>query len=549
MKRNRSMTVIIVWLSIMAILLGACAQATPAPQENPTEPPVSPTTQPTVEEGAVVEETPVVEEPSAQMGDELIIAQSAALTLFDPQRSYRASEQYIHHCVFDTLLFRLPDMSIAPGLATSWKQVSDTEWELTLQEGVTFHNGEPFNAETVKWNVERVIEPGFQDYAYLESALAGAEVIDDYTVRISTKTLYPTFPNLMTMFSMVPKDYVEEVGAEGLNEKPVGTGPYKFVEWVKDSHITLEYNPDYWNEVRAPTFRQVTFRILPDDATRVAALMAGEVDIVQSLPPDDFDMVDADPNLEAVWVRSVRTPFFRFFPDSAMEGAQAVADIRVREAINHAIDVDAIITGILGGRGFRTATLMTPDFAGYDPSVEPYEYDTQKAMDLLTEAGYGNGFTIDFHTWSSGPAPKPLELAQIAADDLAKVGITANVIPLDLQTALQMQYEKTLSPIHLWSWGGAQFDCREKFWGVFHPDSSAMHILDEELVAMIDELDATADQAERDQICAEMQARVHDQALIVPLFAQPDIYGKSADIKWQPRPDELIFPWEVTPVN
>jgi peptide/nickel transport system substrate-binding protein len=232
-----------------------------------------------------------------------------------------------------------------------------------------------------------------------------------------------------------------------------------------------------------------------------------------------------------------------------MEGAEPIADIRVRQAINHAINVEAMITAILGGRGFRAATLMTPDFAGYDPSVLPYEYDPQKAKDLLEEAGYSDGFTIDFYTWSSGPAPKPMELAQVAANDLAQVGITANVIPVDLQSALQMQYEKTLSPLHLWSWGGAQLDCREKVWGVFHPDSSAMHILDEEVVALSEELDATADQAERDSICRAMQARIRDQALIVPLFAQPDIYGKTTSINWTPRPDEHIYPWEITPAD
>jgi peptide/nickel transport system substrate-binding protein len=308
----------------------------------------------------------------------------------------------------------------------------------------------------------------------------------------------------------------------------------------------MEANADYWNTERAPNAKQLTYRFLPEASTRVAALQAGEVDIIQSLPPDLYDVIDADPNLDSVWVTGLRTPFFRFFPESPKEGAEPLKDVRVRQAINHAINVDALMEGILGGRGTRIATLMTPALPGFDASIQPYEYNPDRARELLAEAGYADGFTVQFDTWSSGPAPQPVALAEAAANDLAQVGITANVTPIDQATSLQNQYDRVISPIHLWSWGGAEVDCRDKHWGVFHPGSSANFIQDDVMVDLIENrLDKTTDPEERAQVCSELQQRVHDEALIVPLFAQPEIYGKASHIDWTPRADELIFPWEI----
>ena len=479
---------------------------------------------------------------------ELVIAQPSPFQFVDPQRTYLSTEAATWHSLYDPLLFRLSDMSLAPGLARSWEQVSDTEWVLELEEGVTFHNGEPFNAETVKWNVERVIVPGFQDFAYL-SPMTGAEVLGEYTVKISTSGLLPTFPSLMSIFLQIPSGYFEEVGQEGFNLAPIGTGPYRFVAWDPSASFEVEANADYWNEVHAPTYERVTWRVIPESGSRLAALFAGEVDIVRALPADDYERVDADPELDAVWTRSLRTPFIGIFPESPKDGASPFADIRVRRAVNHAIDVDLIIEALLGGRGFRTATLMTPDFAGYDDSVQPYAYDPELARQLLAEAGYPDGFEVAFDTWSAGPAPKPLEITQAMAADLEQVGIRATITPTDLGTALQNQQSRTLAPLFLWSWGGSQLDCRDKVWGVFHPNSAATFLTTDEITSLIDELERTADQGRRNELCGQIQQQIHDQALIIPLMAQPDTYGKRSDISWSPRPDELILPWEVEPAN
>ena len=496
--------------------------------------------------------SPVSDSPASQAIDEpalaeqLTIGQLESLTFVDPQRTYLSTEAAIWHSLYDALIFQGPDLQIAPGLAKSWEQISDTEWQLELQEGVTFQNGEVFNAETVKANVDRVVAPGFQDFPYLD-ALAGAEVVDDYTVVIETDTLFPTLPQLLAQFTMIPPLYMDEVGIEGFNSAPVGTGPYRFVEWVHDSHITLEANPDYWNDVHAPTYERVTWRFIPEASSAVSALRAGELDILKGVPPDSFEAIDEDPELDAVWTPSIRTVFFRFFPESPQGGGEPLNDIRVRRAINHAIDVDEMLDTILGGRGSRTASIMSPIMPGYDETVEPYAYDPDLALELLEEAGYADGFDLDFGTWSAGPAPLPLDLAQAAAGYLAEVGIRAQVVPRDVGTSLEMQTERTSEPLQLWSKGVG--DCRYKFYGPFHPDSVQAFMSDEETGSLLDELDVTADPAERDALCSQLQQYVHDQAFIVPLLAPADLYGRRSDVVWEPRPDELILPWEVRPAE
>lgn len=475
---------------------------------------------------------------------ELVIAQPTAFQWVDPQHTYLSTDAGMWQSIFDPLIFRMPDMSLAPGLATSWKQTGPKEWVLTLHKGVTFHDGEPFNAAVVKWNVERVIKPGFQDYAYL-SPLSGAQVINDYTVKITTKDVYPTFPSLMSLFMMVPPTYFEKVGQAGFNKAPVGTGPYEFVSWNKGSSLTVKANPHYWNDVRAPTWNRVTWRIIPDSGARVSALFAGEVDVLKDLPTDDFARVNADPNLKAEWIRSLRTPYIGFFPKSPKEGAKPFNDVRVRQAVNYAVDMDSIIKALYNGMAFRTATLMTPDFPGYDPNVKPYPYDPAKAKQLLTEAGYPNGFKVAFETWSAGPAPQPVELAQAIASYLAKVGIDASVQPTDLASAFKDQLGKTLAPMFLWSWGGAQIVCDDKVWGVFDPASSASMMTTPEITSLIGQLQQTTEQSKRNQLCGQIQGLIHDNALILPLFAQADTYGVKSSLDWSPRPDEIILPWEV----
>lgn len=474
--------------------------------------------------------------------DTVRVGLPSPIQYLDPQITMLVTDSDVQLAIYDRLISRNPDGSLAPGLATEWTNVSPTEWELKLREGVTFTNGEPFNADTVVWNVERVIQPGFQEYAFL-APLKGARKIDDYIVRIETHRPYAMFPSLMANFFIVPPAYTEQVGSEGLNQEPIGSGPYKFESYVRGSELRVTLNPDWWGwQERTPHIKNIVFRMLPDASSRIAALKAGEVDIIKGIPDDQFNVVASDPNLKAIARRGLRTVYLRFFPDAPGGAGAPFADVRVRRAVNHAINVNAIIENLLAGHGERTATLMTPDFMYYDEDLRPYEYDPDQARSLLAEAGYGDGFKITFMAWSDGPSPNTSQVVQAVAADLQQVGIDAELQIMETGTLLQMQNQRTISEFGLWSWGSGLLDPDDKFWGVFHPDSSATFLTTPEIAELIEAGQEAFDDAERERIYRDLQRMVHEEALIVPLFVMFETYGVTKDLVWEPSADHrLVF--------
>ena len=440
--------------------------------------------------------------------------------------------------MFDPLLDFDVNMKLVPHLATEWELVNDTTLVLKLRDDVTFHNGEPFNAEVVKFNVERVTTEGFQRWPFL-GFLKSATVIDDYTVQIETDGIFAQFLNRMAQFYMVPMSYIQDVGNEEFNSNPIGTGPWKFVEWVKDSHVKLEANEDYWGG--APKAKYFIWRVIPDPATRVSALLAGEVDAIRNMPSDQFELVDAQPDLEAGDVEVLRTPFLFLYPDTPSGLGTPLADVKVRQAINYAINVQGIIDHLLGGRATRTATLMLSPITCYDPTIEPYEFNPDLAKALLEEAGYPDGFTTDMNVWSNGPSPKPIEMAQAIVSDLARVGITAQLTTPDVSTMLVKQYERAFPAINMWSYGGASGDPDDKFWPVYSLAATNHLLYTEEMQELIDEARSIIDIEARCTIYQRLQEIIKEEAIIVPLFGQHDIYGVRAGLEWYARPDEIVI--------
>jgi peptide/nickel transport system substrate-binding protein len=278
----------------------------------------------------------------------------------------------------------------------------------------------------------------------------------------------------------------------------------------------------------------------------VSALKAGEVDLMSGVSPDQFDELKADARLTAMWKRSVRTPLVSMFPESPDGGGEPLKNQSVRQALNHAVNVDAILKFLLNGMGERTATLMTPDFPFFDPSVKAFEYDPAKAKQLLTEAGFPNGFELNFDVPSTAITIKPVEVAQAIAADLAKVGVKANVRPQEFATAVKLRDERKIAPLYLWSWGGATLDADDKFFSLYAKESPYTTFpVDAEIDRLVVEGRTTVDEAKRKPIYAELQQRVKNQAASVFLYAQPDAYAINKRLTWQARSDERIFLWNA----
>ena len=233
------------------------------------------------------------------------VAINASLSTMDPQKQGNMIDMGILINMFD-MLTMVRNNQLVPWLATEWHSVDDLTWEFKLREGVTFHNGEPFNAEAVKFSIERLLAPETASPIVELRYVTGVEVVDEYTVRIVTQEPDPLIPAKVSLFGgvMVPPKYIQEHGDAYFASHPVGTGPYKFVSWQRDGSLVMEANDDYWGG--RPAVDRIIVDAIPNDASRIAALLAGEVDIIAHLAPESYQQVNSSGNAQAVSVPGLR---------------------------------------------------------------------------------------------------------------------------------------------------------------------------------------------------------------------------------------------------
>jgi peptide/nickel transport system substrate-binding protein len=479
---------------------------------------------------------------------QVVVALAGDVPALDPHMHNIRGMLIVGWQLFDNLISRDPTtMKPVPHLAESWRLVNELTWELTLRHGVTFHNGEPFSAATVKYNLERVLNPnqrspqgGNFDW------LARVDVVDDYTVRLITKAPHPIVPERLTNLQMIPAAYAKEVGDSGLAQRPVGTGPYKFVSWTKGQQVVLEANTDYWQG--PPAVQRVVFRIIPEMATQIAEMLAGRVDIIRTVPPEQVPAIEASglayvsraPVLRVVYVGIDclgRDP----------TSQTALQDRRVRQAIAHAIDVEGIIYHVLGGLADRTATGVTSMHFGYDGDAPRFAYDPEKARTLLAEAGYAHGLQLHLHTYGGSIMSQP-RVTEAIRGYLGQVGIrTDNHYFEDVNTFASYQQAGKLNDLVLGSWGSYSiFDADMLLHPLFHRSEPFTSCTDPDLEALLDKARSSLDQNVRTEALLQAQRTIMSQAYWVPLYSQHEILGISKRLNYQAARDEIIRVFDVT---
>ena len=367
----------------------------------------------------------LVSPASAQTREEtLIYALQSDIDNWDPPNSVLREAIILGYHVFDHLAVRdLKTRKVMPNLATSWKAVDDTTWEVKLRQGVKFHDGTPFTAKDVKATFDRVLDPTKKMTARGNHAkIKTVEIVDDYTVRFKTDGPYPLFVERLTAQVMQSDKVIREKGHEWMQENPVGTGPYKLAKWSRKQEHLLVRNDDYWGA--KPAFKYVRVRIIPEQATQIAELLSGGVDIIKAVPPDQMDVIDKSGTARTATSPILRTAMLQL-DQAARSGPNPFTDKRVRQAANMATDMDGIIKHVLNGLGDRTATGINPMAFGWDAGLKPYKQDLAGAKKLLADAGYPNGFEATFKV-----APQyyyTVRSAEIIVNQLAKVGIRAKI--------------------------------------------------------------------------------------------------------------------------
>ncbi len=522
-------------LRVVLVLL-ALAMASSQIQCSP-----SPTTTPGSAAEATATLAPPVQ-PTATPVPPLVIAQGAEALSVDPQIPSDMTSLRILQNIFDTLVVRDSEMNLQPSLATSYELVNDTTWQFKLREGVEFQNGEPFDATSVKFTVERILNPELG--SKLQSrfvTLDHAEVVDDYTVNIVTASPDPLLPARLTLLFMAPPKYVQEEGDEYFGLHPIGTGPYAFVEWVKDDHLSLRANEEYWRG--APAIKEVVFRPIPETSTRIAALLTGEVDIIDSVPPDQVGAIESSDAAKVASVLSKRQIYIGL--DNIND--TPLADKRVRLAINYAVDVPSLIEHIMGGYAIQSASPVLPMYFGYDPDIKPFSYDPEKAKDLLAEAGYPDGFQTALNT-PSGRYPMDKETAEAVAGQLSEVGIDVEVKVVEWGVYVNnfLLYPEGLEAMHLMGWGAQLLDADDPLTYPLHTGEFRGRYSNKGLDELVDAARVEMDQDRRYELYREAQQILKDDPPWLFLWQLKDIYGVSTEIIWEPRTDEFISLFEVS---
>jgi peptide/nickel transport system substrate-binding protein len=331
----------------------------------------------------------------------------------DPHNNNEGPTNTMKSNLYGRLVHRLPDLSLEPDLATDWERVDDTTWRFTLREGVTFHNGNDFKANDVVYSFERQSQES-SDMAFALASVAGVEAIDDYTVEITTDGPDPILLLNMPNFYIVDEEYMEAndafevVAGAGVqnfaNTNANGTGPFRLVEWVQDNRVVVEPFEDHWNHGdRMHNLDRAVFTPISNDATRVAAILSGEIDAMYPVPLQDIPRLNGDPNVNVMEGPELRTIFFGFdhhrdeLLDMPGSGENPFKDQRVRRAFALAIDKEGIKRVVMRGAATPTGSMVAPGINGFQADLnEPYPYDPERAMELLEEAGYGDGFPITF---------------------------------------------------------------------------------------------------------------------------------------------------------
>ncbi|MCM8749951.1 ABC transporter substrate-binding protein [Thermomicrobiaceae bacterium CFH 74404] len=516
-----------------AALLAACSQA--SDEQTPGGEDAGPGTSST----PTVATQPGGETPTGSSTRPIVIAQGVDIASFDPHEDTSTVAIAVFRNVFNSLVERDHELNLVPALAESWQTIDELTWEFQLRRDVLFHDGNPLTSKDIKFSIERVLDPSVNSRSRTRvEVIDRVEAVDDYTVRIITREPFPPLLTILGYLYALPADKYQEMGSEQFAVSPIGTGPYKFVEWVKDDHIILERFEDHWGG--SPSIPSVEFRPIPEAATRVASLLAGELDLATLIPITDIPTIEQRSDLDIRTVPSTRTIFI-----GMNTWNPPFDDVRVRQALNYAVDVQSIIDNLLGGHGLRIASVSGPAEFGFNPNLEPYPFDPEKAKQLLAEAGYADGFQTTLDT-PVGRYLQDLEVAQAVAGYLANVGIQVEVRPAEFQEYFTRWLNLEIPGLYLLGWGASTLDADGVMGGHFHSKRRGLYYNSPESDRMIEEAMSEFDPERREAIYHELMAYLHEQAPWIFLYVQEDIYGVKADLRWQPRSDELLNVHEMS---
>ena len=469
-----------------------------------------------------------------------------ALTLDPANHRDRETETIIRN-MHDGLLTRDSAMKVVPELAESWKALDPLTYEFKLRQGVTFHDGSPMTAEDIKFTFDRLVQEGAMEgqtspRKSLLGPLKKVKIVDDSTVQFILAEPWPILPAMLPFQEVVSKAHVEKVGADGMASQPVGTGPFKLVEWRKGDSVIMERFDGYYGgasdipPVGKACVDRVIFKVIPENASRVAALLAGDVHIIDALPTHAVKQVENNPGTHVMSVRGTRSSYI-----ALNNQKPPFNDVRVRHAVAHALDRQLIVDRIMDGNATLIDGILSPDAFGKNTNLPSYEPDAAKAKALLAEAGYPDGIDVTLDAEGSQK-----DIAEAIASLLTKAGIRTKVA-VGESSQLVSRYRTKGAPIdgQMWltSWGNGSLDPADIFVPTHRTADrgNSSGYSNKELDALLDAANTELDPAKRAEIYHQAEAIVNRDLPKVYLWVAKELYGVSDKVTgWQPSADSRI---------
>ena len=483
---------------------------------------------------------------------------AADVTSIDPHFANIAPNNAVGWHIFDALINVDAETRLVPGLATAWKAINDTTWEFTLRKGVRFHDGAAFDARDVEHSIRRaaaIAEKGGQFGSFVR-AITAIEIVDPQTIRFRTATPHAVLPRDLNGIFIVSR----ASGAAGTEEfnagrAAVGTGPFKLDSFLRGDRVTLVRNDAYWGE--KPRWQRVTLRILAQDAARLAALLASDVDAIENIPTSDASRLERDKRIRVERKISWRTLFltldqYRDAPPGVADGngkplgRNPFRDARVRAALSHAIDRRALVERVMESLAVPAGNLVAPPVFAYDPALKPVAYDPSAARKLLSEAGYPEGFRLTLAA-PNNRYVNDERIAQTIAQMWTRIGVTVSRVDTLPAATYFTKARNGEFGVTLLGWGsfGADLALRalvatpspEKGMGLWNWGRYSNPTLDR----LVEQSLATIDQAKREALAREAMAiAVKDYAVIL-LHHQVASWAMRAELRYAGRTDEYTL--------
>ena len=433
---------------------------------------------------------------------------------------------------YDPLVrYSAQDRVFEPKLATSWEQIDDKTIRFSLRPNVKFQSGAAFAADDVKFHIDRIKDPDVGSPAnFWYAPVEEVKIVDTLTVDFVGESY--GMLNVANILTPVDKETFDQIGADDYSQQGIGTGPFKVVQWEIDDFIDLEANPDYWDG--APQIKTLKFHWISEAATKVAMLLTDEADHIDLVPPHLAAQIDKQPQLD---VREAGSQRAIFITVNTFE--KPFDDVRVRQAMAYAINLEEIVDTLYAGKAVPLATTGANTIDYFNDGIKPYPYDPDKAKELLAAAGYPDGFETSLDS-PSGWFFLDKETGQVVVEQLGKVGINAEFWSAETGTFWDKWVNKG-SALAYMACGNVRGDMPFCYRLHYHSQARGIYYNSPEIEELIDGVYATSDPAEQKRLSFELQQFVHDNVPYIPLYQANQIFGVNSDLNWEPDGDERYY--------